>query len=191
MIPKICHQAWFGPRPEEIRQMMLTVRRHHPDWEIKLWHEDNIKDLGLNFADLMDKCQNFASVSNVVRLHAIFQFGGIWIDSDCKVLKSFEPLRIYSAFAATQDGKRLCNAVMGAQQAHPWIISQIMRQDYLMNADAARAIYLMNDTPLHAMKELPTSYFYPWHYEDAPEKRHPKPESYCEHFWSGSWSKKI
>lgn len=188
-IPKRIIQCWFGERPEDIRQMMLTVSQHHPDWEILVFHEDNIKDLGLNFADLMDKCQNFASVSNVVRLHAVHVFGGYWIDSDVKCLKPLDPLLGYKATACFQDAEeRLCNAVFSAEPGHPWIKWQLERKELLLDADAAKSVYLMTEAPRDGLIILPQEFYYPFGFENPPKDRTPPDESYTDHFWKGSWS---
>lgn len=190
MIPKRIIQCWLGgERPERIRQFMIGVRKHHPDWEILVFHEDNIKDLGLDVAHLKDKCVNWAGVSNVVRLHAVNQLGGVWLDSDVEVLKLFTPLLNYEAFAARQDTDRLCNAVFGAVEGHPWIKFQIEHRDELMNSDAANGVYLMTRAPRAGVEIVPTPWFYPFSYDAKPENRVASPSSFAIHWWDGSWQK--
>lgn len=189
-IPFIVHQAWFGgERPERIRQFMIGARKFHLGWDIKIWNEDNIKDLGLDVAQLKDKCVNWAGVSNVVRLHAVNKFGGVWLDSDVEVLKPFTPLLNHKAFAARQDTDRLCNAVWGAVEGHPFVKWQIKHQDKLMTQDAATGVYLMSEAPRYGVQIVPTPWFYPWSYDSPVEARHPQPSSFAVHWWSGSWQK--
>lgn len=197
-IPKIVHQFWEGEKPEDIQQMMRSVRRFHPEWEIKLWNSKNIGyPLNMDFDDLISKCQNYASLSNIVRLRAVHKFGGIWIDSDCQVLKPLTPLLDHIAFAALQDDLiingvkgRICNACFGAEAGNGWVNWQIDRQAEMQDADAAKAIYIMSEAPRDGVTILPTSYFFPWLWNDPIEKRVPKKESYMQHFWKGSWAGK-
>jgi len=192
MIPTKIFQCWFGgERPDDIREMMISVRAMNLGWEVIVIHEDNAKDLlGLDIAYLKDKCQNWASVSNIVRLHAVYKYGGIFADADIKALKSFEPLRYYAAFSAMQDGNYTCNAFFGAEPEHPWIKFQIDRQEELMDADAAKGVYLMSMAPRDRVWTIPTHLIYPWHWDAPQEKRVPHKDSIVEHFWKGSWSKK-
>jgi len=190
MIPYRIHQFWAGPdRPEDIRQMMISVREKHLGWEIRVWNEDNIKDLGLNFDDLMDKCQNFASVSNVVRLHAVYQLGGLFLDADVEVLKPMDRMLWHRANAAFQDEKYICNAIFSAEAGHPWLKAQIDRQDYLMNGDAARGPYAMTEAPREGLNIVPTNVLYPFHFDTPKGKWGTVPsEAICIHHWKGSWS---
>lgn len=179
-----------GDRPERIRQMMLSIRQHNLGWDIRCWHEGNVKDLGLDVNALKDRCVNWASVSNVVRLHAVNQFGGIWCDSDILALKPFNKLRAYKAFAAKQDCLRLCNAFFGAEPGHQWLEWQIARHERLMDADAAAGVYLMTDAPRNGVELIPTHWCYPYSYDTPAENRVPHRDSLAEHKWDGSWTKK-
>lgn len=197
MTPKIIHQFWAGDRPEEIRQMMLSIRKFNPTsdgWVYRLWHEGNISDLGLNCADLKDKCQNWASVSNIVRLHAVHKFGGYWIDADVKCLKSLAPLLAHRATAAfqSQTDERICNAIFSAEPGHPWIGWQLRQENVekLMDADAARGVFLMTDAPRAGLTLLFSQWYYPIGWENPPAGRNPPSGSFTDHFWQGSWAVK-
>lgn len=194
MIPKIIHQVWFGDRPEEIRQLMLTVRAMHPGWEFKMWHEDNIEKLGLNWADLIDKCQNAASVSNIVRLFAVLQHGGFYLDCDVRSQNPLTPLLIHRAVAAFQSptDERICNAIFGAEPKHPWIAWQLLPENLeaLKNADAARGVYMMTDAPRQGLTLIWSHKFYPIGWENTPAERKLPTDSYTDHYWNGSWKQK-
>jgi mannosyltransferase OCH1-like enzyme len=190
MIPRHLHTFWQGPKSKEVSQFMYGMARSHPRWITFFWDAPSIELLGLNFKHLKDKCVNMASVSNVVRIHALSKYGGIWMDSDCEVLKPLDPLLKHSAFASEQDAGRICNAVMGAESQHPWIDWQLARQDRLMNADAANGVYLASEAPRDFLTILPTEYFYPFLWDTPLDERKAHPDSYLIHHWSGSWTKK-
>lgn len=189
-IPRHLHQAWFGAKPTaEIIGYMAGVKAAHPGWTFFIWDETTIKYLGLDFEHLLFECKSMAGVSNIVRLHAVNQFGGIWLDADCEILKPLDPLLEYDAFAAPQDGDRLCNAVFGAHQQHPFIEWQVEREDRLKTQDAADGVYLMSEAPLDGVIILPTEYFYPFTHETPITDRKAHPDSFLIHHWQGSWSK--
>ena len=43
MIPKIIHYCWFGrgPMPQLALDCIESWHKYMPDWEYKLWNEDN------------------------------------------------------------------------------------------------------------------------------------------------------
>lgn len=190
MIPKIVHQVCFGGKPsDQIAEWMEIVRKFHPSWQIIIWHENDIGQLGLDFGQLKFKCVNWASLSNIVRLHALYDFGGIYLDLDCEILKPLDPLLENDAFAARQDSDRLCNAVAGSVANHRFIKWQIDRQERLENEDAASAIYLMSEAPRDGVTIVPTELFYPFLWDTPIDERMAHPDSFMLHHWKGSWKK--
>lgn len=189
MIPRHLHQFWVGPIEPEIAGMMSGVKLMHPDWTVFWWDDKTIERLGLDFNYLLARCKNMAGVSNVVRLHAVNQLGGVWIDSDCEMLKPIDPLLENSAFVAEQDAGRTCNACFGAVPQHPWIEWQIKHQERLMCEDAAEGVYVMSEAPRDGVTIVPTSYFYPFLWDTPLDERMAHPDSFMLHHWSGSWKK--
>lgn len=43
MIPKIIHYCWFGKgmMPELVERCIASWKKHMPEWEYRLWTEDN------------------------------------------------------------------------------------------------------------------------------------------------------
>ena len=101
MIPKIIHYCWFGenPIPDNQQRYMATWRTLMPDWEIKEWNEHNfsIATAPVYVQEAYRK-QKWAFVSDYVRLWALNQHGGVYLDTDVEVLKSFEDLLNNIAF---------------------------------------------------------------------------------------------
>ncbi|MDE6555763.1 MAG: glycosyl transferase [Duncaniella sp.] len=122
MIPKTIHYCWFGgkPLPEDVRDYIDTWRRHCPDYEIKEWNESNF-DLDLYpFVRQAYDAKKFAFVADVVRLYALFHEGGIYMDTDVEVLKSFDPFLGHTAFGGYEDDTRVTTGVMGAVKGSEW-----------------------------------------------------------------------
>jgi mannosyltransferase OCH1-like enzyme len=43
-IPKIIHQIWVGgPMPDSEMQLANKIKNLNPDWEYRLWNEDNLE----------------------------------------------------------------------------------------------------------------------------------------------------
>ena len=109
MIPRIIHYCWFGrgPLPELAQKCIDSWHRYMPDWEYKLWNEDNF-DVNQNaYAKEAYGAGKFAFVSDYVRLWALVKEGGVYLDTDVEVFKSLEDLLSYSAFAGFEGSKYL------------------------------------------------------------------------------------
>ena len=107
MIPRIIHYCWFGrsPMPELALKCIDSWHQHMPDWEYKLWNEDNF-DINQNtYAKEAYEAGKFAFVSDYVRLWALVKEGGVYLDTDVEVFKSLEDLLSYSAFAGFEGSK--------------------------------------------------------------------------------------
>src|SRR5574343_865975 len=119
---KIIHQVWLGGK--EIPSKFLSLREKllefHPEWTYKLWNEDTInKELGLLPNQYFHG--TFAGSSNIIRLHSLKKFGGIYLDFDFEILKPFDKLLQYSCFVAKQPDGVFCNALFGSVPESKWI----------------------------------------------------------------------
>lgn len=92
MIPKIIHYCWFGNGNKSalIQECMKTWKSVLFDYEIREWSE---KDLYLfqenRYVQQAYKAKKWAFVADVFRLYAVKTFGGIYLDTDVEVRKSF------------------------------------------------------------------------------------------------------
>jgi len=101
-IPKIIHQVWVGPHsmPEPLKKCIETVKKHHPDWEYHLWTDENIPDDFCLKDELRgDHCEQFQGnenglgrMSDVLRLGMLWQYGGVYLDTDMEALKPIDTL---------------------------------------------------------------------------------------------------
>ena len=100
MIPRIIHYCWFGrkPKPEKVIEYINTWKEHCPDYEIIEWNEDNFDVNQMPFTREAYKTRKFAFVSDVCRLFALMKFGGIYMDTDVRVLKSFDDYINFKSF---------------------------------------------------------------------------------------------
>jgi mannosyltransferase OCH1-like enzyme len=92
-IPKIIHQIWIGENvmPNEWIDTVKDFAKKY-GYTYKLWRNDNIKTLdwtafaGIkNTYDKMEK-KSLAGCSDIIRLLALYEYGGIYIDADCVLL---------------------------------------------------------------------------------------------------------
>lgn len=100
MISKIIHYCWFGKgeKPKVFDQCIQSWKYFMPDWEIIEWNEDNTDLSCCAFAEEAYKCKKWAFVSDFVRLKAVYECGGIYLDTDVELYESFENLINNNAF---------------------------------------------------------------------------------------------
>lgn len=126
MIPRILHYIWFGGRPLTplAEQCLASWHEHMPNWTIMRWDESNfdIAAAPLYVSQAYD-ARKFAFVSDYVRLWALEQYGGVYVDTDVKVLKSYEPLRNDTAFIGLEESKAHLpgTCVMGCEPHCKWV----------------------------------------------------------------------
>ena len=122
-IPKIIHYAWFGSAamPAICQQCIDSWHKIHPDWEFMLWNESNFPFDLYPYAKeaLENKC--WAFISDVARLHAVYNHGGVYLDTDVKTIKSFNDLLNLGCFACFQGPSQIATSTIGAKQYHPYV----------------------------------------------------------------------
>lgn len=105
MIPKIIHYIWLGgnPIPPAIQKCIDSWKTVMPDFKLMLWDDEAIKEIDMPFVKEALSVKKWAFASDVIRLWALAKYGGIYLDTDVKVLKSFEPLLSDHAFIGREE----------------------------------------------------------------------------------------
>ncbi len=158
MIPKIIHYCWFGrgEMPDLMQKCIASWHVHMPNWQYRLWTEENFDIASAPiYVQEAYNVRKFAFVSDYVRLWALEREGGLYMDVDFEVYKSFDDLmEQYEAFAG-YEGSKLNPVMMGviaAKAHHPWIKG--MMQTY------ESRVFLKDDGSLDMTPN--TGYFLDW-----------------------------
>lgn len=131
MIPKVIHYCWFGhnPKPESVLKCIRSWKRHCPDYQIIEWNEENFS-VGHNlYCRQAYEAKKWAFATDYARLWIIYHHGGIYLDTDVEMIKSWDPLLKHDCFIGRQPGYQVnTGAGFGAIKGHPLI--KIMLDDY-------------------------------------------------------------
>lgn len=94
MIPKKIHYCWLSndPFPRKIRKCMATWHKMMPDYEIKVWNTHNFDINSVPFVKEAYEQRKWAFAADYIRMYALYHEGGVYLDSDVKILKPFDPL---------------------------------------------------------------------------------------------------
>lgn len=131
MIPKVIHYCWFGQGkyPAIVQKCIRSWQKFCPDYEIKLWNEDNYNVFQNTYITEAYKAKKWAFVSDFARLDIIYRYGGIYLDTDVEIIKSLDPLLGLNCFVAADEAGINTGLGFGACKNHPTIAQ--MRSLYI------------------------------------------------------------
>lgn len=94
MIPKIIHYCWFGrnPLPKSAIKCIESWKQFFPDYQIKEWNEDNFNVNITPYTREAYEKKKYAFVSDYARYWILYNYGGLYFDTDVEILKSFDSI---------------------------------------------------------------------------------------------------
>lgn len=131
-IPRIIHYVWMGgkEKPKNIVKCMNTWKKLS-NFEIIEWNESNFDIESNDFVKEAYKNKKWAFVSDYVRAWAIYNYGGIYFDTDILLIdpENFEKLLDNSAFVGYESKQLPFTAVFGAVKGHSFIKKMLDHYD--------------------------------------------------------------
>ena len=123
MIPKIIHYCWLSGNlyPDKVKKCMDSWKRTLVDYEFHLWDANSFNINGLQWTKEAFNLKQYAFVSDYIRFFALYNYGGIYLDSDVEVLKSFDALLHYRFFFGYEYTALPEAACIGSEQHSRWI----------------------------------------------------------------------
>lgn len=98
-IPKIIHYCWFGGKPiPDSLQKCIDSWEKLEGYTIMRWDESNCSFDENEFVRKTYAEKQLGFIGDYYRLKAVYEYGGIYLDTDVKVYKSFDPLLQHQAF---------------------------------------------------------------------------------------------
>ncbi|WP_256971750.1 glycosyltransferase family 32 protein [Marinilactibacillus psychrotolerans] len=87
-----------------------------------VWDESNFKpeDHGIYTKQAYDEKQ-WAFVSDVARLYALKEYGGVYVDTDMELIKPIDDFRDLPAFFSFEIETEISTGIIGAEPHHPFI----------------------------------------------------------------------
>lgn len=118
MIPKIIHYCWFGSNelPALETKCLNTWKEILPDFKIILWNEKNTNLSECEYIQQAYHNKKYAFVSDYVRIHALYVYGGIYLDTDVEILKPFGELLNEKGFLGFENKTTVGTAVMACEK---------------------------------------------------------------------------
>ena len=133
-IPKILHYCWFGgkPKPPLAEKCIRSWKKFCPDFEIREWNESNF-DLEQVPAYVRQAYEagRWAFVTDYVRLRALTEVGGVYLDTDVEIVRPLDPFLKHEAFAGFEHLERVQTGVLACRKGFP------LFQEFLAYYDTA------------------------------------------------------
>jgi len=107
------------PYPAEIRECMDSWEKHLLGYKIFKWDADNF-DVHRNiYTEEAMKSRKYAFVTDYIRLYALYNYGGIYLDTDVKVLHTFDDLLKNKSFVGFQSREELGTCLLASEKKNP------------------------------------------------------------------------
>lgn len=199
-IPRILHRTVPAEINPQVEQWWDAFGELHPGWELKTHRDPMESEDWPELGDLWTSCANGAQRAGLIRLEALWRWGGVYVDSDVEPLRSLEPLLHLPGFAAWEDRNVVPDAVLGAEQGHP-AVKEMMRLAR-SSVEAGQSAWDSGPGVTTAVLPgrndwltLPPGAFYPYHYKSKQLRNNDhlneQPWCYAVHHWAGSWLERI
>ena len=209
MIPKIIHFCWVGgdEYPPLVLKCINSWKTKLPDYEIMLWDRTRFDVNSTHWTKEAFEQKKYAFVADYIRLYALNKYGGIYLDSDVEVLKSFDDLLSNKSFIGYDSTEAIEAAIIGAEPSINWVktalnyyndrhfilangkldtrpiprmIGNVLDNTYKISSLSKNEIMNFNDISI-----FPSIYFSPKNYQTHNLKKSSK--TYCIHHFDGKW----
>lgn len=134
MIPKIIHYTWFSGEemPEGVKKCVASWKIFMPDYKYRLWDMEAIKDIDSEFLREALEARKWAYAADYVRLYALYHEGGIYLDTDVMVFRSFDRLLHNKVFIGKEDAlHKLLNEDTWAHLLSSHCMGAIPKSDFI------------------------------------------------------------
>lgn len=206
MIPKKIHYCWFGGKPKSALALkcIKSWETNCKDYEIIEWNEKNFDLHSNRYVWEAYQEKKWAFVSDYVRLYVLYQYGGVYLDTDVEVIKPFDFFRNEKAFIGFESHSRVQTGVI-ASESHQQFIGRLLKiydhkrfiqddksLDLTANVELVTNEFLKSGLVLNGKKQViegitvyPTEFFCPKDFKTR--KLRITENTYMIHHFDGSW----
>ncbi len=201
-IPHIIHFFWFGGanKPDSVMKCIASWEKFCPDFEIREWNEDNYDIHKHPFMEKAYTDKKWAFVSDYARLDVLYQFGGIYLDTDVEVLKDLSPLCVHAGYFGFEANDKVADGLgFGFSAGHP-VLKEMMDSydgldEYIESPRLRTEVLIRHGLKLDgSMQELEDIYVYPSDYFSPKDYRTGRTviteNTFSIHHYDSSWKGK-
>lgn len=206
MIPKIIHYCWFGgnPLPQEAQRCIDSWKKYLPDYELHEWNEKVFNISSNTYTQEAFENKKWAFITDYVRLYALKEYGGVYMDTDVEVIKNIDAFLNEKGFSGFERDDAVPTGIMAAEKDNPFVSELLAEYENLHfvkedgTLDITTNVYRITKTAvkyglkLNNKKQTVCDFtFYPKDYFCPKNCRTMEIEltgnSYTIHHFAGSW----
>lgn len=212
MIPKIIHYCWLGdaPYPPFINKCIESWKEHLPNYKFILWDKNQFDITKNKWVEQAYQANKFAFAADYIRFYALYHHGGIYLDADVQVLKSFDDLLQNKSFIGLESGGDFEAAIIGSEKGCEWVKKildsyegriflkengqydtkplPLTLNELLRNYAKVPLVTKVSDQTFSLPKIFPAEYFSPKNFHTKEIKS--THNTYCIHHFDGQWIEK-
>lgn len=200
MIPKKVHYIWLGEgKKSNLSHICINSwKKELFDYEIIEWNEnkldlDELASKNRFFAECR-KRKLWAYMADYLRLVVLYSEGGIYLDTDVQVLKSFDPLLQHSCCFGMEAKDYIGTGMMACEPGN-MVIKKILDfyQDEIWDSNLFTIpsiithIFEQNPELKNHATIYPMEYFAPYDPWQSYDDNCVTKNTYCIHWFQGGW----
>jgi mannosyltransferase OCH1-like enzyme len=214
MIPKKIHYVWLGgEKPPFIENCIASWRKNCPDYEIIEWNDCNFDVNSNDYCHQAYENKKWAFASDYIRLSVLYKYGGIYLDTDIEVVRSFDEflhLKAFATIAKWVSFMEVQNGFIAAESGNEWVKNILdyyekvtfVNTNGKLEIDATGPLILTSITkklyPTFKLEDIEQHFehlsIYPDEYFTASDYRQGlkalTDKTYCIHRFQASWLQK-
>lgn len=210
-IPKVIHYCWFGKNkmPKSARKCIESWKKYCPDYEIVCWNEENFDFSQNQYAREAYEAGKWAFVSDYVRLKVVYDYGGIYMDTDVELIKPIDSFLEYKGYMGFDKSGLVATGLgFGAEKGNE-IVGEMLEDYYNIAFVRSDGSYDLTPCPdknslvltklgmnmkntdqlFKEVRFLPAEYFSPMDYYTG--KKHITQNTYSIHHYAASWTSSV
>ena len=130
MIPKVIHYCWFGrgEMPDLYKRCIASWKKVLPEYEIKCWNEDTFDINSNQYVKDAYENRKFAFVTDYVRLYVLYNYGGVYMDTDVEAVQPLDRFLNDEAFSGFEKKDGVPTGIMAAEKGN--LVMKELLSDY-------------------------------------------------------------
>ena len=198
-IPKRIFYVWFGGQKSTLANICID------NWQDKLqgfeFIEINENSPYFDFQNEYKTCKWFREIynrklwafaSDYARVKVLYEYGGVYLDTDITIKKDLAALLKHSFFIGEEEMGVLSAGIFGAVPKHPFLKAML---DFYQQDMYKSPLYMIpqiltkiyEDNEFADIYVYPPEFFYPFHYNEIYSPQCITPNTYTIHWWGASW----
>jgi len=197
LIPRILHRTLPAVPEDDVARIWDTVQANTAGWDLRTYQSPRDPADWPLTGHLFPLCRDRAEESDLVRCEALWEHGGVYLDSDMELTQPLDWVREYGCLTGWEDDTWYGMAFIAATPKHPAIGLLLDVFSKHVAAQVERSTFPIIATNTWRGRDdvtvMPRKTLYPYHVGHDPHNATvdwaADPEVFAIHRWHGSWLK--